>query len=1799
MQTEYSRTRRAGVCSMLLLLGMTALLPGQEIPPPVTKPLLRLEAGGPTSNVTSLAFSPDGDTLYAAGFDKVVRVWGRNPKSGLFEFDEKRYFRVPINPGTEGAINAMALSADGEWLAVGGRGVVRVAAGFFNAAGRVWPVVGMTPEARSDQGLIYVFATRRQEVRTLRGHSGEILSLAFAPARPGQPPLLVSAANGWDAPASKVTGEVRVWDVLKETSLGAWLNLPPPVEGGLPPGLGAVFTGPQSNQLRVLVAWGDAHQGTDQTKRGYLRLLDLNGPQGQVQTLEDGYHNTALASFADDKTLLSGSFLKNKAQLQTWDLTVKPLVVKQQVALPAPDKSFYFPDRLGLFAATDKGPLDHVAVLIRQLTKVEGKDGAAAWTEENRLHVMDLAGQTKVAVPLWRNTPVGAVLATTPGGRHIAVAGHLDHAIRVYAIADLLRNKIEPQVLHSVGATMRRVAFATRPDKDQTRLGLVMHETSGAAQEGGLVFDFKERALTDKVQGWTSARPDPGDWQIERIAKTKLKDREVIIVRKRDQPIKRLALPDDQWVTSMSLLPLKPPVNEPFLVVASYIVEKGLPLLEVYQARTGKLVRWYSGHTAPITALALSPDGKLLASAANDQTVAVWSLADLNEILNRQGRLAGVVVDKRGQDLVVVRVEEDGPGELAPGTVIEAIVVKGKEVRPTSGLDFYETFWKEKPGTAVRLRTVVGQAKKVLGLTVDQGIDERKPLFQLFMTRPDAAGVRDWLGWNALGPYDASRLAAESYLGWHFNTGAAKEPTRFALIQEYRDKYYQKDILTRLVAKGSLAEALKPPPPPPPPEINDALDVVKSPHGDFFVRGPKVRLQLPIRHVLADDKVHWQLDGGEPQPLDLRDSEGDLWSIPLDLPTGRHTVRVRVVRSQGAGKEPQEFVKELALRYQPPAPRLELPPHQSNAKPSSYLAVNNPSFPFKAILHTPGPAPGVKVSLRLDNEKTPRKTWNLKRSDAPQEISALLKLREGTQLIEILAQNEPALGGFEGEERDRLALQVAVNSPAPIIAIQRIEAVDGDDGPWDFNPGQKVIVDVPRVRIVGTIKTQADLGLAEWNLGVQSPRRKLALKPGEQEFTQEVELKPGEQTVHFFAKIVQGKEEGTSTVQLLYRPHLPNLVFQAPDQVVVREPDGPDETPFLVEAKLVPPSVPCPVPFKIKATLWRNQEEIRSLVLNSTAEALLPQKIFLKPGLNRLELRLDHEWGGASSEHVVDVRYVRPPRVAKVEADLDKALPFVRLRAEVHSPLKPQAALADALIVEANGLRRTYAGAVVAKATTDPTGRKWLVQVDAVPLVVAADQKIHVNQIKLSIANVDGPSDFSEPTVVSYKNPPPPLPEIALVSPRTAAVILEEPEVKLVFAIKSAPKPKTVEVSDVTQGRPVLRPAKLSAQEGDNYRYDTGTLPLQWGMNTLKIVAVNDGGSKELFLTLTVPPRPVQLSIDGIRSKGQVVKLAERDEQHPPHFPPVAEGSVVLEGKVLLNDKTSGDHPVRVYVNGYQQFPVKLGPPAPGKPLERPFKARLILNLPTNSIEVDLPTLAKELDIRKDFVVPCQKPVHGQHLNIVLLAPGLQRKDEGDLKKKVAKALDLQDLGDRNLYKSKIFELARMHLVSYVNYAQVDSLLFNIRGRLLERARAGRPNDVVMIYFLGKETVTAEGRLLWTSETRMGPRGPERVLALNDLVTRHFQDFAGAQVLFLELGSNNQVAKGPAEERRYRLALFRLVELKEPTQKLLLELAKEMPQATWLDQLRDNLVTHFQTDTFFESVPKNLKLQINPDALGK
>src|SRR5947209_8609577 len=126
-----SWTGTMGRLSIVLVFLLAAPVAGAEpagLPAALKEPVLRVEAAGSTARVTALAFSPDGKKLYAGGYDKVVRVWTLNEANHFVP--SSTAYRMPISPDLGGAINALALSPDGQWLAAAGYGMVRKTAGF-------------------------------------------------------------------------------------------------------------------------------------------------------------------------------------------------------------------------------------------------------------------------------------------------------------------------------------------------------------------------------------------------------------------------------------------------------------------------------------------------------------------------------------------------------------------------------------------------------------------------------------------------------------------------------------------------------------------------------------------------------------------------------------------------------------------------------------------------------------------------------------------------------------------------------------------------------------------------------------------------------------------------------------------------------------------------------------------------------------------------------------------------------------------------------------------------------------------------------------------------------------------------------------------------------------------------------------------------------------------------------------------------------------------------------------------------------------------------------------------------------------------------------------------------------------------------------------------------------------------------------------------------------------------------------------------------------------------------------------
>src|SRR5204863_6292110 len=119
----------------------------------------------------------------------------RDPKDQRFE--PTSAYRVPLGPGFQGALNAVALSSDGKWLAAAGSGAVRMSAGHRETALWLPSREALSGDMLQDLGTIYVFNTHDGTVHRLPGHAGSVWTLSFVQGSDGV--QLASAAWVWDA----------------------------------------------------------------------------------------------------------------------------------------------------------------------------------------------------------------------------------------------------------------------------------------------------------------------------------------------------------------------------------------------------------------------------------------------------------------------------------------------------------------------------------------------------------------------------------------------------------------------------------------------------------------------------------------------------------------------------------------------------------------------------------------------------------------------------------------------------------------------------------------------------------------------------------------------------------------------------------------------------------------------------------------------------------------------------------------------------------------------------------------------------------------------------------------------------------------------------------------------------------------------------------------------------------------------------------------------------------------------------------------------------------------------------------------------------------------------------------------------------------------------------------------------------------------------------------------------------------------------------------------------------------------
>ena len=226
-------------------------------------------------------------------------------------------------------------------------------------------------------------------------------------------------------------------------------------------------------------------------------------------------------------------------------------------------------------------------------------------------------------------------------------------------------------------------------------------------------------------------------------------------------------LKPSEFIDEFALLP-GTKQRPPLLAVA--IVEFSQPMLRLYDAHTGEHIRQLTGHVNRIHSLAFSGNGKLLVSAAEDQTTCVWGLGNLDQLLGKKGMIHGLIVSERNKELALAPIDEAvvGPDNfkklsaagVKEGDVIEGLVVKDKLQPTTTVPDFYDAVVVFAPGQLVTLRIA---KRGDVTLRVGQATDGHRPLLTLFVTRAGKGGVRHWVGWNPVGPTISATAMLSSF----------------------------------------------------------------------------------------------------------------------------------------------------------------------------------------------------------------------------------------------------------------------------------------------------------------------------------------------------------------------------------------------------------------------------------------------------------------------------------------------------------------------------------------------------------------------------------------------------------------------------------------------------------------------------------------------------------------------------------------------------------------------------------------------------------------------------------------------------------------------------------------------------------------------------------------------------------------------------------------------------------------------------------------------------------------------------
>lgn len=1657
---EMKRLQRSRLTQLLATAALMLASTGHAQDDQEAEPFLRVKPGGPQSYVTALAFSPSGKTLYAAGWDKVIHVWEQDGATGRYTPRTDSTLRIPVGPGLRGAINAMALSTDGRWLAVAGHGIIRGGA-TFRRAGRVVPSEGvLTPEMRLDEGVIYVFDTRDRSVRVLRGHYGAVVALSFAPGA-AESPVLVSAAREWTINESpgRFLGAVRVWDVLRREQANGHLAgryLPEPKRR---PGLAVTRLGRELKALQLGIAWGDDQFRVWDVATNQLRQVDCGRYCNTVTAVDGGYLTSAYER---------GGRLEFRGPAEVSDFESLGSAAGQ-----------YIPRALSASASDRQIQLAVVSRVLNQ-----GR------TDNNRFTLQLATAQSGDVQPvrgqaeLWPVPNTGALptLAVSNAAKLVAVAGDSDQSVWLFRMG--LRNGAEPvQKLQNVGRSWREVGFVSRNGEQGLRL---------ANANGPIVFKLAGDVAITSSDGWEPVSARRGEWQL--TAGGNLPPG-VVQIQKSGRLASQINLPKGDVLSTAAFGKLGTGEDAPTLVaVASHNL--GQATLRLYDAESGVPCRQLTAHTQTIQRIAFSSDGKLLATVANDQMVCLWSLSDLASVLGTRGALPGVAVrwDDNAQGVSITAIQtaasETVRNTLQVGDVLTAFEANGKVYRWRTGREFLDVFWSLRPGTQGTLSFQSGNASRELAVAVGQGIDERKPLFSLFIADGQERDEQEWIAWTPIGPYEASGREAERLLGWHFNTGQNDSPVRFAAASEYRETYHHPGLVQQLVEHGEMRRAAPPPPPAVSIRFGPEAQQMRGANRDHVIRMAPQNVMVYLSDFPYDliDTVEVRLQAQEPV-LAGRRAE-DTWSADLgsvDWTRGERQIQATIHTNESP---PRKFVRQILAR------RIPLPPELSELPPRNQV-VEAARFEVNFLAQT---SLDEGTRLRLLHNGNPT-------SLAADQRSHVVDLQPGDNQFELIATNANAAADTLGMETARRRFAVTFKKAQalpPTIKLLRLETNTADPKSVEIRPDGSTISDEPLVRVLGQVSSEGPLSYFNLEVGDQTSQIE-ADEDGS--FAQEVALAAGDQRVRLLAQ-TEDSDEAVASFSVRYVPQLPRVTLQADQSGVIHQNAG--DTPAVVNLTGTLDRGGSAEPFEARVLLNGVPVEPPQIDLGAgTWSARVP----LKGGENRIRLTLHNEWGNQATSEAVVVEYLRTPVISEVQHSDVGREPFTNVTAVVVCPQeRPLTG------VSLNGKPLASSNW---QQTDEREGLSYW-EVDAKRVALRPGENVLV----LNASNDDGPCQVPVERRISYDAEMWAPPSIVFQNAEPAMSVTES-DFELQFRVESASPIGEVRVT--VDGQFLTDNRVQIETTPDHDATARAELTLRRGVNQVAVQVKNEGGERWQRCEISYVPPPVRVvitSLEPIAGTTDAIRPVVREDNMLTFTEPIESGLARLRGVAQWQGELppgAAAPEIRVWVNDFQQRPVQLDRDRG----EQEFEAVVIFGKEkANRVHVDLHGAPNDSDSRLSFFVDCSNPRAGQRLH--LLTIGIDEDNARSLKERALTAVQALRGDDGQFvepYRSTVFDRIHAHpvLSGRVTFSDVFRMLLDVRSDLLVPTldKAGKPmpiNDVVMLYYEGGILVPQQEHFVLSTSQKFDPSRRYSAIS-SEWLAKFFDSMRGAQLAFIDVAS--------------------------------------------------------------------------------